>query len=144
MGCLPQLSDEPIETKELTESFGWNREHAWQQHDIQELMRLLSDYLEKKMKVLTDPATSGSAGNLVPLFFKLSLTVMAPHVENDAIIDFFLHSKYKRWGKIEYWKGGEGYCEALCSSTELTLPLGLDGCFTPTNVRDFPGVKRES
>jgi len=48
--CKMQLSDEPIETKELTESFGWNKEHAWQQHDIQELMRLLSDYLEKKMK----------------------------------------------------------------------------------------------
>ena len=31
----PQLSDEPIETKELTESFGWNKEQAWQQHDIQ-------------------------------------------------------------------------------------------------------------
>ena len=46
-----QLSDEPIETKELTESFGWNKEQAFQQHDIQELMRLLSDYLEKKMKV---------------------------------------------------------------------------------------------
>lgn len=48
--CKMQLSDEPIETKELTESFGWNKEQAFQQHDIQELMRLLSDYLEKKMK----------------------------------------------------------------------------------------------
>lgn len=48
--CKMQLSDEPIETKELTESFGWNKEHAWQQHDIQELMRLLSDYLEQRMK----------------------------------------------------------------------------------------------
>jgi len=43
-----QLSVKPfIETKELTKSFGWNDHDAFQQHDVQELMRVLFEALEK-------------------------------------------------------------------------------------------------
>eukprot|EP01006_Ploeotia_vitrea_P049919 TRINITY_DN67393_c8_g2_i1.p1 TRINITY_DN67393_c8_g2~~TRINITY_DN67393_c8_g2_i1.p1 ORF type:complete len:1213 (+),score=152.20 TRINITY_DN67393_c8_g2_i1:252-3641(+) len=48
--CHMQSSEDNVETKELTASFGWSVEHSWQQHDIQELLRLLSDNLEQKMK----------------------------------------------------------------------------------------------
>ncbi|XP_067012676.1 ubiquitin carboxyl-terminal hydrolase 47 isoform X2 [Anabrus simplex] len=39
-----------VETTELTRSFGWDSSEAWQQHDIQELCRVMFDALEHKFK----------------------------------------------------------------------------------------------
>nr|CAD7439732.1 unnamed protein product [Timema bartmani] len=39
-----------VETTELTRSFGWHSNEAWQQHDIQELCRVMFDALEQKFK----------------------------------------------------------------------------------------------
>ncbi|CAF0833958.1 unnamed protein product [Brachionus calyciflorus] len=39
-----------IQTHDLTKSFGWNSSDAFQQHDVQELYRVMFDALEKKMK----------------------------------------------------------------------------------------------
>lgn len=39
-----------VETTDLTQSFGWDSSEAWQQHDIQELCRILFDALEQKFK----------------------------------------------------------------------------------------------
>lgn len=39
-----------VETTDLTRSFGWNSSEAWQQHDIQELCRVMFDALEHKFK----------------------------------------------------------------------------------------------
>lgn len=46
-----QTSTKPaVETTSLTKSFGWDSSEAWQQHDIQELCRVMFDALEKKFK----------------------------------------------------------------------------------------------
>ncbi|ODV96109.1 hypothetical protein PACTADRAFT_49515 [Pachysolen tannophilus NRRL Y-2460] len=45
-----QKSDEPVDTNELTSSFGWDSSDAFTQHDVQELNRILMDRLENKMK----------------------------------------------------------------------------------------------
>ncbi|XP_059615711.1 ubiquitin carboxyl-terminal hydrolase 47 isoform X2 [Phlebotomus argentipes] len=46
-----QTSEKPsIETTDLTRSFGWDSTEAWQQHDIQELCRVMFDALEQKFK----------------------------------------------------------------------------------------------
>lgn len=45
-----QTSNEPIDTLELTKSFGWDSTDAFTQHDVQELNRILMDKLETKMK----------------------------------------------------------------------------------------------
>lgn len=45
-----QTSDVAITSKELTHSFGWTTADAFQQHDVQELNRILMDRLETKMK----------------------------------------------------------------------------------------------
>jgi ubiquitin carboxyl-terminal hydrolase 7 len=45
-----QFGDEAVSTTELTRSFGWTEADSFLQHDIQELLRLLSDNLEEKMK----------------------------------------------------------------------------------------------
>ncbi|XP_055385651.1 ubiquitin carboxyl-terminal hydrolase 47 [Condylostylus longicornis] len=39
-----------VETTDLTKSFGWDSTEAWQQHDIQELCRVMFDALEHKFK----------------------------------------------------------------------------------------------
>lgn len=45
-----QVSDFPLDTMELTRSFGWDNAEAFTQHDIQELNRILMDRLETRMK----------------------------------------------------------------------------------------------
>ncbi|KDD73658.1 ubiquitin carboxyl-terminal hydrolase, partial [Helicosporidium sp. ATCC 50920] len=45
-----QFTDGPVGTKELTRSFGWDSSDAFQQHDVQELNRILCDRLEVRMK----------------------------------------------------------------------------------------------
>ncbi|AMD21987.1 HFR132Cp [Eremothecium sinecaudum] len=45
-----QRSNEPLDTIELTRSFGWDTGDAFTQHDIQELNRILMDRLENNMK----------------------------------------------------------------------------------------------
>lgn len=39
-----------METTDLTKSFGWQSSEAWQQHDIQELCRVMFDALEQKFR----------------------------------------------------------------------------------------------
>ena len=39
-----------VETTSLTKSFGWDSSEAWQQHDIQELCRVMFDALEQCFK----------------------------------------------------------------------------------------------
>ncbi|XP_031826157.1 ubiquitin specific protease 47 isoform X2 [Nomia melanderi] len=39
-----------VETTALTKSFGWDSTEAWQQHDIQELCRVMFEALEQKFK----------------------------------------------------------------------------------------------
>ena len=46
-----QLSDQScVETKGLTQSFGWAGAEAFEQHDVQELCRVLFDELESRLK----------------------------------------------------------------------------------------------
>jgi len=42
-----------VETTELTRSFGWDSSEAWQQHDVQELCRVMFDALEQEFKNTT-------------------------------------------------------------------------------------------
>ena len=43
-------SDDAVDTRELTTSFGWDTAESFMQHDVQEFCRVLLDSLEKKMK----------------------------------------------------------------------------------------------
>ena len=45
-----QFDAKSVGTKDLTQSFGWDSYEAFQQHDVQELNRVLCDNLEGKMK----------------------------------------------------------------------------------------------
>jgi ubiquitin carboxyl-terminal hydrolase 7 len=45
-----ETADSAVSTRDLTESFGWTEADSFQQHDLQELLRVLTDHLEEKMK----------------------------------------------------------------------------------------------
>lgn len=45
-----QRSGEAVSTKALTKAFGWTSYEAFEQHDVQEMTRVLLDNLETKMK----------------------------------------------------------------------------------------------
>ncbi|KAJ2612663.1 ubiquitin-specific protease ubp15 [Coemansia sp. RSA 1365] len=45
-----QVSEETVDTTELTKSFGWDTVESFMQHDVQEFNRVLQDNLETKMK----------------------------------------------------------------------------------------------
>ncbi|KAJ2545053.1 ubiquitin-specific protease ubp15, partial [Coemansia sp. RSA 1933] len=45
-----QVCDGPVDTTELTKSFGWDSYDSFMQQDVQELNRVLQDNLESKMK----------------------------------------------------------------------------------------------
>uniref|UniRef100_F1KQL2 Ubiquitin carboxyl-terminal hydrolase 47 n=1 Tax=Ascaris suum TaxID=6253 RepID=F1KQL2_ASCSU len=48
---LLQTSEkDALETKDLTSSFGWSSREAYEQHDVQELCRLMFDALERKWR----------------------------------------------------------------------------------------------
>lgn len=48
-----QFKDTSVSTKDLTTSFGWGPTESFEQHDVQELNRILCENLEEKMKVGT-------------------------------------------------------------------------------------------
>ena len=45
-----QFSCDAVDTKDLTNGFGWNSLEAFQQQDVQEMLRILMDRLEEIMK----------------------------------------------------------------------------------------------
>lgn len=47
---LQTTTKKAVETTDVTKSFGWTSSDAWQQHDVQELCRVMFDALEKKFK----------------------------------------------------------------------------------------------
>ncbi len=47
---LQTSTKKSIQTHDLTKSFGWNYDDAFQQHDVQELCRVMFDALEKMFK----------------------------------------------------------------------------------------------
>ena len=47
---LQTSAKKSIQTSDLTKSFGWNSDDAFQQHDVQELCRVMFDALEKTFK----------------------------------------------------------------------------------------------
>jgi ubiquitin carboxyl-terminal hydrolase 47 len=47
---LQTVRKRAVETTDVTTSFGWDSSEAWQQHDVQELCRVMFDALEKRFK----------------------------------------------------------------------------------------------
>lgn len=74
-----QHSDASVVTKQLTMSFGWDTADTFMQHDVQELLRVLVDKLEDKMK------GTSVEGTMSHLFEgKLTNYVKCVHVDDES------------------------------------------------------------
>lgn len=81
-----QTSSQPVDTTELTKSFGWKSLDSFMQHDVQEFSRILQDRLEEKMK-------GTPAEGAIPLLFKGQMKnyikCMNVDFESSVIEDFY-------------------------------------------------------
>jgi hypothetical protein len=103
---LQTSSKSAVETTELTRSFGWDSSEAWQQHDIQELCRVMFDALEQKFKH-TDQA------DLIQRLYEgkimlenlLTMTIAGQNMHVYSYI-FIFHINIKKWdrSRCRYFK----------------------------------------
>jgi ubiquitin carboxyl-terminal hydrolase 47 len=115
-------SKSAVETTELTRSFGWDSSEAWQQHDIQELCRVMFDALEQKFKH-TDQA------DLIQRLYEgkvLTMFELCTPVSyfNKSTYNFLLSCNLLLAGKmIDYVKCLECGTEKSREDTFLDIPL---------------------
>lgn len=112
-----QVSDEPLDTLELTRSFGWDSGDAFTQHDVQELNRILMDRLENRMK---DTPVEGSLNNLFVGKMKSYIRCINVDYESSRVEDFWdlqlnvknlkgLEASFKNYIEIELMNGENQY-----------------------------------
>ncbi|KAF9236379.1 hypothetical protein BU15DRAFT_50174 [Melanogaster broomeanus] len=76
-----QTSDQPVETTELTKSFGWKSNDSFYQHDVLEFNRVLQDKLESKMK------GTKAEGTIAKLFVgKMKSYIKCVNVDYESVI----------------------------------------------------------
>ena len=108
-----QVSKDPLDTLELTRSFGWDSGDAFTQHDVQELNRILMDRLENKMK------NTPVAGELNEIFvgkMKSFIKCINIEYESSRVEDF--------WDLQLNVKNMKNLTESFESYTELELMNG--------------------
>ncbi|CAL9733773.1 ubiquitin carboxyl-terminal hydrolase 15 [Monosporozyma servazzii] len=112
-----QNSDEPLDTLELTRSFGWDSGDAFTQHDVQELNRILMDRLENRMK---GTPVEGTLNNLFVGKMKSYIRCINVDYESSRVEDFWdlqlnvknlkgLEDSFKNYIEIELMNGENQY-----------------------------------
>ncbi|CAO3609348.1 unnamed protein product [Cunninghamella echinulata] len=81
-----QHDDSPIDTTELTKSFGWDSMEAFMQHDVQEFNRVLQDNLEIKMK---GTPSDGAISKLFVGKMKSYIKCINVDYESSRVEDFY-------------------------------------------------------
>ncbi|KAI1722019.1 ubiquitin carboxyl-terminal hydrolase domain-containing protein [Ditylenchus destructor] len=116
---LLQTSDKwSLETKDLTASFGWESNDAYDQHDVQELCRLMFDALEHRWKKtenksLIQDLYKGSIEDYVKC-----LTCKREKVKPDVFLDLPL--AVKQFGATESYKSVEEALRAFIKPEVLS------------------------
>ncbi|CAL9729297.1 ubiquitin carboxyl-terminal hydrolase 15 [Monosporozyma unispora] len=112
-----QNSNEPLDTLELTRSFGWDSGDAFTQHDVQELNRILMDRLENRMK---GTPVEGTLNNLFVGKMKSYIRCINVDYESSRVEDFWdlqlnvknlkgLEDSFKDYIEIELMNGENQY-----------------------------------
>ncbi|KAG0193985.1 hypothetical protein DFQ28_002094 [Apophysomyces sp. BC1034] len=100
-----QYSSAPIDTTELTKSFGWDSLEAFMQHDVQEFNRVLQDNLELKMK--NTPA-DGAISELFVGKMKSYIKCINVDYESSRVEDYYETLE----GENKYMAEGHGLQDA--------------------------------
>lgn len=112
-----QVSDIPLDTLELTRSFGWDSAEAFTQHDVQELNRILMDRLENRMK---GTPVEGKLNELFVGKMKSYIKCINVDYESSRVEDFWdlqlnvknlkgLEESFKNYIEIELMNGENQY-----------------------------------
>ncbi|KAG0181285.1 hypothetical protein DFQ29_008812 [Apophysomyces sp. BC1021] len=112
-----QYSSAPIDTTELTKSFGWDSLEAFMQHDVQEFNRVLQDNLELKMK--NTPA-DGAISELFVGKMKSYIKCINVDYESSRVEDYYdiqlnvkgcksLYDSFKDYITVETLEGENKY-----------------------------------
>lgn len=116
---LQTSENDSLETKDLTQSFGWTSNEAYDQHDVQELCRLMFDALEHKWKGTEHEKLIQDLYRGTMEDFVACLKCGRESVKTDYFLDLPL--AVKPFGAIHAYKSVE---EAL---TAFVQPELLDG-----------------
>lgn len=108
-----QVSKDPLDTLELTRSFGWDSGDAFTQHDVQELNRILMDRLENKMK---NTPVEGELNEIFVGKMKSFIKCINIEYESSRVEDF--------WDLQLNVKNMKNLTESFESYTELELMNG--------------------
>lgn len=114
---LLQTSNEPLDTLELTKSFGWDTGDAFTQHDVQELNRILMDRLEHRMK---GTAVEGKINELFVGKMKSYIKCINVEYESSRVEDFWdiqlnvkdmknLQESFEQYIEVEIMNGENQY-----------------------------------
>jgi ubiquitin C-terminal hydrolase len=114
--CLQTHSD-PVTTKDLTRAFGWNSLDSFLQQDVQEMMRVLLDKLEEKMK---DTVVSGVVKSLFSGSVKSYIKCIQVDYESSREEEFYdiqldvkgcntLEESFKKYIEKEMLEGDNKY-----------------------------------
>lgn len=112
-----QVSNDPLDTLELTRSFGWDSGDAFTQHDVQELNRILMDRLENRMK---GTPVEGALNDLFVGKMKSYIRCINIDYESSRVEDFWdlqmnvknlkgLEESFKNYIEIELMNGENQY-----------------------------------
>ncbi|KAL3230950.1 Ubiquitin carboxyl-terminal hydrolase 15 [Nakaseomyces bracarensis] len=108
-----QVSKYPLDTLELTRSFGWDSVEAFTQHDVQELNRILMDRLENRMK---GTAVEGQLNEIFVGKMKSYIKCINVNYESSRVEDF--------WDLQLNVKGMKGLKESFDNYIEIELLNG--------------------
>ncbi|CAB3405418.1 unnamed protein product [Caenorhabditis bovis] len=116
---LQTTDNDALETRDLTASFGWSASEAYDQHDVQELCRLMFDALEQKWKATKHEKLIQDLYRGTMEDFVKCLTCGKENVRTDYFLDLPL--AVKPFGAVHAFRSVE---EALHAFTQPEL---LDG-----------------
>ncbi|MFH4980444.1 hypothetical protein AB6A40_007153 [Gnathostoma spinigerum] len=117
---LLQTSDrESLETRDLTGSFGWSGGEAYDQHDVQELCRIMFDALEQKWRKTKNSSLIQDLYRGTMEDFVKCLVCRKESIRTDYFLDLPL--AVKQFGAVEAFKSVEEALQAFIK------PEVLDG-----------------
>ena len=136
-----QTSSDPVNTKELTKSFGWDDFESYHQHDATEFNRVLIDTLETKMKGTSVEGTMEKlfrgefvnyiecvhvkfASNRPEYFYDLQLPVEGCKSVYDSFRNYVMPERME--GQNKYHAEGFGLQEAIKGIRFKTFPDVLE------------------
>ncbi|MEW5319855.1 MAG: hypothetical protein WDW38_010976 [Sanguina aurantia] len=134
-----QYSKTSVSTKDLTKSFGWGTYDAFQQHDVQELNRVLCEKLEEKMKGTCVENTVNQLFEGHTFNYLSCINVACESTRKESYLDLQLdvkgcrniHDSFDRYCEVEVMDGANQY---------NTDTFGLQDAKKGVKFESFPSV----